>query len=205
MISIITLRDIMSSSLQPALLSNQMSITASLPSLDDANPIDDPNPRTACVTPNLSKLTLLKTPMSEYSPTTPPLSLPVRLDQPISPLSTSAKILSPPAYPGSGTLSDPYVVDFLPSSPLNPYNWSKRYRWAITALIGVTALCPPFASVSYSTTVGEVVEAYGISRELAIAGISLFILGEPSSLLPPLPPVNHYPSLKHSFTHLTNS
>ncbi|AFR97263.1 multidrug transporter [Cryptococcus neoformans C23] len=167
----------MSSSLQPALLSNQMSLTASLPSLDDANPIDDPNPRTACVTPNLSKLTLLKTHMSEYSPTTPPLSLPTRLDQPVSPLSTSTDILSPPAYPGSGTLSDPYIVDFLPSSPLNPYNWSKRYRWAITALIGVTALCPPFASVSYSTTVGEVVEAYGISKELAIAGISLFILG----------------------------
>lgn len=155
-------------------LSNQMSNIASPPSLEDHNP------GTACARPNLSKPTLRETPLSDHNPTASSLSRPIPLNQPISSLSISTT-LCPPPYPGSGTLCDPYIVDFLPSSPLNPYNWSKRYRWAITALIGVTALCPPFASVSYSSTVGEVVKAYGISRELAIAGISLFILGEPSS------------------------
>lgn len=165
---------ITSSPLQSTVLSNQMSTIASPPSLDDHNP------GTACARPNLNKPTLRGTPMSDHNPTASSLSRLIPLNKPISSLSISTT-LCPPPYPGSGTLCDPYIVDFLPSSPLNPYNWSKRYRWAITALIGVTALCPPFASVSYSSTVGEVVKAYGISRELAIAGISLFILGEPSS------------------------
>ncbi|WVQ91212.1 hypothetical protein IAS59_005009 [Cryptococcus gattii] len=161
---------ITSSPPQSTVLSNQMSTIASPPSLDDHNP------GTACARPNLSKPTLSETPMSDHNPIASSLSRPIPLNQPISSLSISTT-LCPPPYPGSGTLCDPYIVDFLPSSPLNPYYWSKRYRWAITALIGVTALCPPFASVSYSSTVGEVVKGYGISRELAIAGISLFILG----------------------------
>ncbi|WWC62210.1 uncharacterized protein I303_104805 [Kwoniella dejecticola CBS 10117] len=81
-------------------------------------------------------------------------------------------------YSGSGTLADPYIVDFGPEDDAtNPYNWKKNYRWLLTMVIGITALCPPFASVSYSSTVVEIGPVYGMSRELSTAGISLFILG----------------------------
>ncbi|ODO08297.1 multidrug transporter [Cryptococcus wingfieldii CBS 7118] len=100
---------------------------------------------------------------------------------PISLLKQSPSSLSsnPPKtpFPGTGTFSNPFIVDYLPSDPLNPYNWPKTKRWGVTMLIGVTALCPPFASVSYSATLGDVVDDFGISRELATAGISLFIAG----------------------------
>ncbi|WVF71132.1 hypothetical protein IAT40_005929 [Kwoniella sp. CBS 6097] len=87
------------------------------------------------------------------------------------------------AYPGKGTIDEPFLVDFGPEDPTNPYNWSKKYRWFLTLLIGITALCPPFTSVSYSSTVIEVSKDFGMSRELATAGISLFILGNAIGVL----------------------
>ncbi|WWD03222.1 hypothetical protein V865_001273 [Kwoniella europaea PYCC6329] len=99
----------------------------------------------------------------------------------LHPLRTRSPSRSEPTlkhtYPGSGTSSDPYLVDFAANDPTNPYNWSKKYRWMLTLLIGITALCPPFSSVSYSSTVIEIIPEYGMSRELSTAGISLFILG----------------------------
>ncbi|KAF7796086.1 hypothetical protein EIP86_007257 [Pleurotus ostreatoroseus] len=35
-------------------------------------------------------------------------------------------------YPGSGTQTDPYIVDWDPNDPENPYNWSKPRKWLIT-------------------------------------------------------------------------
>lgn len=35
-------------------------------------------------------------------------------------------------YSGSGTAEDPYVVDWNPDDPENPYNWSKTRRWVYT-------------------------------------------------------------------------
>lgn len=38
-------------------------------------------------------------------------------------------------YAGSGTLEDPYVVDWAPEDPENPFNWPARRRWVITAIV----------------------------------------------------------------------
>lgn len=35
-------------------------------------------------------------------------------------------------YLGSGTLTDPYVVDWDLNDPEDPYNWSKTKKWVIT-------------------------------------------------------------------------
>nr|XP_031859492.1 uncharacterized protein CI109_005140 [Kwoniella shandongensis]KAA5526564.1 hypothetical protein CI109_005140 [Kwoniella shandongensis] len=104
-------------------------------------------------------------------------SSPPRRASSSSSITIAAEEAPRPPYPGKGTIDEPYLVDFLPNDPTNPYNWSNSYRWAITLLIGVATLCPPFASVSYSSTLGEVTKAFGISKELSIAGISLFITG----------------------------
>ncbi|WWC69887.1 uncharacterized protein I206_103830 [Kwoniella pini CBS 10737] len=82
------------------------------------------------------------------------------------------------SYYGKGTISNPYIIDFKNNEDkINPYNWKKSYKWILTLIIGITSLCPPFASVSYSSTVIEIGPIYGMSRELSTAGISLFILG----------------------------
>ncbi|WVR06765.1 hypothetical protein IAU60_003800 [Kwoniella sp. DSM 27419] len=87
------------------------------------------------------------------------------------------------AYPGTGTVDDPFLVDFGPEDGTNPYNWNNRLRWSLTFLIGVAALCPPFTSVSYSSTVLELSKELGMSREMATAGISLYILGNAIGVL----------------------
>ena len=43
-------------------------------------------------------------------------------------------------YPGSGTLNDPYVVDWDQDDPENPFNWSKRRKWLITIQVGRAGL-----------------------------------------------------------------
>lgn len=35
-------------------------------------------------------------------------------------------------YLGSGTPTDPYIVDWDLNDPEDPYNWSKTKKWAIT-------------------------------------------------------------------------
>ena len=45
-------------------------------------------------------------------------------------------------YQGSGTHTDPYVVDWELGDPENPFNWSRRRKWAITAQVRrVSELC----------------------------------------------------------------
>lgn len=34
--------------------------------------------------------------------------------------------------PGGGTDENPYVVDWNPGDPENPFNWSRRRKWFIT-------------------------------------------------------------------------
>lgn len=38
-------------------------------------------------------------------------------------------------YPGTGSLEDPYVVDWHVNDSENPYNWSTTWRWFITAQV----------------------------------------------------------------------
>ncbi|WVQ79622.1 hypothetical protein IAT38_001722 [Cryptococcus sp. DSM 104549] len=142
-------------------------------STKEVDPMDKIKPDASPSSSKLPRFPSLDSPSTSLSISRLPLPTLTAADS--RPSTDVARISQP--YEGSGTPEDPYIVDYLPNDPSNPYNWSKGYRWGITALIGVATLCPPFASVSYSSTIGEVVVAFGISKELAIAGISLFIAG----------------------------
>jgi hypothetical protein len=51
-------------------------------------------------------------------------------------LRSAATIVNEKAqYTGSGTPEDPYVVDWAPEDPQNPFNWSSAKRWRITAIV----------------------------------------------------------------------
>ncbi|KAL1411387.1 hypothetical protein Q8F55_002343 [Vanrija albida] len=83
----------------------------------------------------------------------------------------------PNPYPGLGTAADPYLVDFLPGEQANPYNWSTAYRWGVTAVVALSTLCIAFCSSAYASTLGDVERRFGVSTEVGIVGLSLYVLG----------------------------
>ncbi|KAF9562141.1 MFS general substrate transporter [Agrocybe pediades] len=85
---------------------------------------------------------------------------------------------SPPTtYLGSGTLQDPYVVDWDLDDPEDPYNWPTVQRWNITAQLALTTFTVSFSSSSYSGGLAFTMRDLGISSNVAILGISLYVLG----------------------------
>ncbi|OTA94508.1 hypothetical protein M434DRAFT_29878 [Hypoxylon sp. CO27-5] len=80
-------------------------------------------------------------------------------------------------YRGEGTQDDPFIVDFLPDDPKNPMKFSEGKKWGITALQAIAVLAVTFVSTAYSGGIGEVIREFNISEEVAILGISLFVLG----------------------------
>ncbi|KAI1465058.1 MFS general substrate transporter [Daldinia caldariorum] len=80
-------------------------------------------------------------------------------------------------YKGSGTAEDPFIVDFLPEDPKNPMKFSVWKKWGITALQAIAVLAVTFVSTAYSGGIGEVIREFKVSEEIAILGISLFVLG----------------------------
>lgn len=82
------------------------------------------------------------------------------------------------SYKGQGTPEDPYVVDFLPDDKRNPFLFPAWYKWSITVFKAIAVLAVAFVSTAYSSAVGEIVDEFHItSPELALSGISLFVLG----------------------------
>lgn len=49
----------------------------------------------------------------------------------------------PSQYPGRGTKSDPYVVDWDLADVENPYNWTKFHKWVIIAQVPVFEFSSP--------------------------------------------------------------
>ncbi|CCM02862.1 uncharacterized protein FIBRA_04974 [Fibroporia radiculosa] len=80
-------------------------------------------------------------------------------------------------YPGSGTLEDPYVVDWKKADPENPFNWSKRRKWVITSHLAYATWVASFCSSSYSAGLTYTAMDLHLTTEVAILGVSLYILG----------------------------
>lgn len=110
------------------------------------------------------------------------------LEPPTSPALPLARVLSGPRdeqdvpipneYPGRGTADNPYLVDWQPGERANPYNWPTNYRWFVTAVVAMSTLCISFASSAYSSAVGEIALKFNVSRELAVTGLSFYVVGE---------------------------
>ncbi|KAK4196546.1 major facilitator superfamily domain-containing protein [Triangularia verruculosa] len=96
----------------------------------------------------------------------------------LSPSHLTPAILSHP-YPGNGTPSSPYIVDFLPgqSDPFNPMTYPNYKKWIITLLQAIATLAVTFASTAYSGGVFEIIKYFQVSPTIATLGISLFVFG----------------------------
>ncbi|KAK2031854.1 major facilitator superfamily transporter [Colletotrichum zoysiae] len=80
-------------------------------------------------------------------------------------------------YPGEGTHDAPYVVDFLPEDAHNPQTFPKWKKWTYTIEQAVATLAVAFVSTAYSGGIAEVIRDFGVSTEIGILGVSLFVVG----------------------------
>ncbi|EPE06004.1 fluconazole resistance protein 1 [Ophiostoma piceae UAMH 11346] len=80
-------------------------------------------------------------------------------------------------YSGDGTEDSPYVVGFLPVDPRDPQQFPKWRKWMITIINAIATLAIAFVSTAYSGGLSEIMSTFHISSEVAIIGISLFVVG----------------------------
>ncbi|ORY31964.1 major facilitator superfamily domain-containing protein [Naematelia encephala] len=64
-----------------------------------------------------------------------------------------------------------------PDDPENPQNWPRTKKVGVTALLGFTTMSATFASSIFSSASPYVAKQYGISSEVGILGLSLYLLG----------------------------
>jgi len=69
------------------------------------------------------------------------------------------------------------IVTFTPSDPGNPKNWSKAYKWYCTLVVALTCFVVAFASSVITADVAGVVEEFGVSEEVALLSITVFVVG----------------------------
>ncbi|GAB1212152.1 hypothetical protein ATERTT37_001282 [Aspergillus terreus] len=80
-------------------------------------------------------------------------------------------------YTGSGTSEDPFIVEWMPTDPRNPMQFSNTRKWVITVVVSLAALAIAFASTAYSGAIPQVMKDFDCSSEVAELGLSLFVLG----------------------------
>lgn len=80
-------------------------------------------------------------------------------------------------YVGAGTEDDPFQVNWLENDPRNPLAFSSVFRWYLMILVGVDTFAVSLVSSAYSGSIIEVIEEFHITEEVALVGISLFVLG----------------------------
>ncbi|KAI0138886.1 MFS general substrate transporter [Xylariaceae sp. FL1272] len=73
---------------------------------------------------------------------------------------------------------DPFEVSFDgDDDPLNPRSMNLARKWILVVLVGLGSLCVTCTSSIYSATYDQMKPEFGMSDELATAGLSTFVLG----------------------------
>ncbi|KIW06665.1 uncharacterized protein PV09_02371 [Verruconis gallopava] len=80
-------------------------------------------------------------------------------------------------YPGSGTVEDPYRIDWLPNDPRNPMQFPTWYKWMITLSMAGAVLAVSLCSSAFSSGFTSLLRDFGTSQEVATLSLSLFVLG----------------------------
>jgi DHA1 family multidrug resistance protein-like MFS transporter len=81
-------------------------------------------------------------------------------------------------YPPMLPESDQYVVEFDgPNDPLHAQNWPLRKKVPVAVSLAFVTLTAAFGSSIFSAALSSVVREYGISGEVGVLGVSLYVLG----------------------------
>lgn len=82
------------------------------------------------------------------------------------------------AYPPPLPEKEEYVVEFEgPDDPLHPQNWLLKRKVLIGLILGWTTIISSFTSSIFSTATTDVAKLFGVSNEVGILGLSLFVVG----------------------------
>ncbi|ROW03473.1 hypothetical protein VSDG_01519 [Cytospora chrysosperma] len=79
--------------------------------------------------------------------------------------------------PSTGKEKHYSLVTFTPNDPENPKNWSKLYKWYITMVVAVTCFVVALASSIVTADLIGVEETFGVSEEVALLTITVFVIG----------------------------
>lgn len=71
-----------------------------------------------------------------------------------------------------------------PDDPENPMNFSRSKKWSITMITALLTFCVSFASSVFSTATFAAADEFGVSAEVMILGVSLYVLGFACGELP---------------------
>ncbi|PGG95786.1 hypothetical protein AJ79_09872 [Helicocarpus griseus UAMH5409] len=81
-------------------------------------------------------------------------------------------------YPPLLPEREEYVVEFDgPDDPLHPQNWTMKRKVATALILGYTTMISSFTSSLFSTATTSVSAIYGVSTQVGILGLSLYVLG----------------------------
>lgn len=80
-------------------------------------------------------------------------------------------------YKGSGTETDPYLVEFIPHDPRNPMEMPQWKKYCITLTVAFATLAVAFVSSAYTGSIAQVLKELHTTQEVATLGVSLFVLG----------------------------
>lgn len=64
-----------------------------------------------------------------------------------------------------------------PDDPENPKSMSEARKWLITCVVASSSLCVTTNSTIYTFTYDQIEPEFGISREVATLGLSIFVIG----------------------------
>ncbi|KAL1891042.1 Synaptic vesicle transporter SVOP [Sporothrix stenoceras] len=69
------------------------------------------------------------------------------------------------------------LVAFEPNDPENPKNWSKAMKWYCTLVVSITCFVVAFASSVITADIIGVEKSFGVSEEVVLLSVSLFVIG----------------------------
>lgn len=79
---------------------------------------------------------------------------------------------------GAGAAADPKLVTWSgPDDPANPQNWSTFKKWQVILVASTCSLCVTNNSSIVASNYEPIGVDFGISRTVAILGLSLFVTG----------------------------
>lgn len=73
--------------------------------------------------------------------------------------------------------SDPFLVKWEENDQKNPFNWSMKYKAWITFQLGMLALAASLGSSIISPGEAAIAKEFGLSQEVSVLSISLYVLG----------------------------
>jgi multidrug resistance protein len=96
---------------------------------------------------------------------------------PWRPYVTPVETILAQEYGGEGSDADPHLIDWLLEDNENPLTWSPAFQWCQLALVSFAMLSVTAGSSAYTGGIPNLVNQFNISDEVALLGVSLYVLG----------------------------